>query len=448
MSTSERSGQMKLGAFIHPTGNHLAAWLHPEATIDAGTNVGHYIDLARTAERGKFDLLFLADAVATRSGDMAALRRWPQYMCFFDPLTLLAALATATSRIGLVATATTSYNEPYTLARRLASLDHISAGRAGWNVVTSTNPWEAPNFGRDAHYGHAERYDRALEFVAVVKGLLDSYDDDAFLRDRGSGIYFDPDKLHVLDHKGAGFRVRGPLNMARPPQGYPVFATASASDRGMDVAAELAEIVFSPLHSLEQAQAFSADIKARAAARGRSPDGIKVMPGLNPIVGRTEAEAKDKQAYLDSLIHEEVGRSLLRTALGGIDISGCPSDAPLPEAVLQQGLATGHSEAKLVAAWSREGLTLRQVYGRYGGARGQRSLVGTPVQIADHMERWFRGRGVDGFLIQPSVLPLDLDLFVDLVIPELQNRGLFRSDYEGRTLRDHLGLERPASHRA
>ena len=441
----ERTGQMKLGAFIHPTGNHLAAWLHPDAAIDAGTNVQHYIDLARTAERGKFDLLFLADAVATRSGDMAALRRWPQYMCFFDPLTLLPALAAVTSRIGLVATATTSYNEPYTLARRLASLDHISAGRAGWNVVTSTNPWEAPNFGREAHFGHAERYDRALEFVEVVKGLLDSYDDGAFLRDRESGLYFDPDKLHVLDHKGAQFSVRGPLNMARPPQGHPVFAAASASDRGLDVAAQLAEIVFSPLHSLEQAKTFSADIRARAAAHGRSPEGIKIMPGLNPVVGRTEAEAKDKQAHLDSLIHEEVGRSLLRTALGGIDLSGCPGDAPLSESVLRKGLETGHSEAKLVAAWSRDGMTLRQVYGRYGGARGQRSLVGTPVQIADHMEAWFRAGGVDGFLIQPPVLPLDLDLFVDLVIPELQNRNLFRTEYEGRTLRDHLELERPAS---
>ena len=436
---------MHLGAFFHPTGNHVASWLDPRAQLDAGTNFRHYAQLAVTAERGKFDLMFLADAVAVRGGDLQALRRWPQYMTFFDPLTLLAGIAAVTRHLGLVATATTSYNEPYTLARRLAALDHMSDGRAGWNIVTSSNEEEALNFGRDAHFGHAERYARAVEFVDVVRGLLDSWDDDAFMRDRGTAEYFDPAKLHVLDHRGPHFTVRGPLNMARPPQGHPVLAQASASGTGLDMAAATAEIVFSPLHTLAAAQAFSRDLKARAAAHGRPADAIKVMPGLNPILGRTEAEAREKQAYLASLIHEDVGRSILSTALGGVDLSACDPDRALPDGVLQAGLRNGRSEGRVVCAMAREGLTFRQIYQRFGSARGQNSVVGSAEQVADHMETWFRGGAVDGFLIQPSVLPADLDEFVDTVIPILQERRLFRTEYEGRTLRQNLGLERPVS---
>ncbi len=436
---------MRLGAFFHLTGNHVASWLHPGAQLDAGTNFRHYAQLAQTAERGKFDLMFLADAVAVRGGDLRALRRWPQYMAFFDPLTLLAGIAAVTRHLGLVATATTSYNEPYTLARRLAALDHMSDGRAGWNIVTSSNEDEALNYGRDAHFGHAERYARAVEFVEVVRGLLDSWDDDAFTRNRATAEYFDPDKLHVLDHKGAHFTVRGPLNMARPPQGHPVFAQASASGTGLDMAAATAEIVFSPLHSLEAAQAFSRDLKARAATHGRSAEDIKVMPGLNPILGRTKAEALEKQAYLASLIHEDVGRAILSTALGGVDLSACDPDRSVPDTILEDGLRNGRSEGRVVVAMAREGLTFRQVYQRFGSARGQNSVVGTPQQVADHMEAWFRGWAVDGFLIQPSVLPTDLDDFVDTVIPILQERRLFRAEYEGHTLRQNLGLKQPAS---
>ena len=440
-----RQGTMRLGAFFHPTGNHVASWLHPGAQLDAGTNFRHYVQLAQTAERGKFDLMFLADAVAVRGGDLQALRRWPQYMTFFDPLTLLAGIAAVTRNLGLVATATTSYNEPYTLARRLAALDHMSDGRAGWNIVTSSNEDEALNYGRQTHFGHAERYARAAEFVDVVRGLMDSWDDDAFTRDRGTAEYFDPAKLHVLDHKGPHFTVRGPLNMARPPQGHPVFAMASASGTGLDLAAEIAEIVFTPLHTLEAAQAFSRDLKARAAAYGRPAEAIKVMPGLNPIVGRTEAEALEKQAYLASLIHEDVGRSILSTALGGVDLSACNPDRALPDDILDAGLRNGRSECRVVVAMARGGLTFREVYQRFGSARGQNSVVGTPRQVADHMEAWYRGGAVDGFLIQPSVLPLDLDDFVDNVIPILQERRLFRTAYEGCTLRQNLGLEQPAS---
>ena len=436
---------MRLGAFFHPTGNHVASWLHSGAQIDAGTNFAHYAELAQTAERGKFDLLFLADAAATRDGDLQALRRWPQYMVFFDPLTLLAGLAAVTRRIGLVATATTSYNDPYTIARRLAALDHMSSGRAGWNVVTSSNEAEAHNYGREAHYGHVERYARADEFVDVVCGLLDSWDDDAFPRDRTTAEYFDPAKLHELNHTGPHFTVRGPLNMARPPQGYPVFAQASASVTGLDMAARRAEIVFSPLHTLGAAQAFYRDLKARAAGYGRAPESIKLMPGLNPIVGRTIAEAKEKQAYLASLIHADVGRSILSTALGGVDLSQCDPDLPLPLDMLASGLRSGRSEAQTVAAMAAQEPSLRRLYQRFGSARGQQSVVGTPVEVADHMELWFNEYGVDGFLIQPSVLPVDLNEFIDTVVPVLQERKSFRTDYEGGTLRENLGLARPSS---
>jgi N-acetyl-S-(2-succino)cysteine monooxygenase len=439
-------GQMKLGAFFHPTGHHVASWLHPDAQIDAGTNFRHYVELAQMSERAKFDLMFLADALAVRDGNLEALSRWPQYMAYFEPITLLAGIAGQTERIGLVATATTSYNEPYNVARKFASLDHISGGRAGWNVVTSANLSEAFNFGREAHYEHGERYDRALEFTEIVCGLWDSWDDDAFLRDRTTGRYFDPAKLHTLNHKGEHFSVRGPLNVARPPQGHPVIFQAGSSEVGRELAARTAEAVFTPQHSLEGAQAFYRDLKGRMAKFGRSPEHLKVMPGLNPIVGRTEQEAEEKHQYLQSLIHPEVGLELLSNALAGFDLRPYDLDGPLPDAaaaVTPKGSTTSFHN---VLRWAREEkLTIRQLYQRFAGARGQRTVKGSPVQIVDQMEEWFVNRGVDGFLIQPSHLPGGLQDFIALVIPELRNRGLFRTEYEGPTLRDHLGLPRPRS---
>ena len=439
-------GQMHLGAFFHPTGHHVASWLHPGAQIDAGTNFRHYVELAQMSERAKFDLMFLADALAVRDGNLEALSRWPQYMAYFEPITLLAGIAGLTERIGLVSTATTSYNEPYNIARKFASLDHISGGRAGWNVVTSANLSEAFNFGRDEHYEHGERYGRAQEFVEVVCGLWDSWDDDAFLRDRSTGRYFDPSKLHTLNHKGEHFSVRGPLNVARPPQGHPVIFQAGSSDVGRELAARTAEAVFTPQHSLEGAQAFYRDLKGRMAKYGRDPEHLKVMPGLNPIVGRTEQEAEDKHQYLQSLIHPDVGLELLSNALAGFDLRPYDLDGPLPEAAFSLRPKGSTTSFGNVLHWAREeNLTIRQLYQRFAGARGQRTVKGTAAQIVDQMEEWFVNRGVDGFLIQPSHLPGGLQDFIDMVIPELQERGLFRTEYTGPTLRDHLGLPRPRS---
>ena len=438
--------QMKLGAFFHPTGNHVASWLHPESQIDAGTNFRHYAQIAQTAERAKFDLIFLADAAATRDGPPQVMSRWPQYMAYFDPVTLLSAIAAVTDHIGLVATATTSYNEPYNVARRYASLDHISGGRAGWNVVTSSNESEAKNFGREQHLPHDERYERAREFVEVVRGLWDSYDDDAFVRDRASSRYFNPEGLHYLNHQGTHFKVRGPLNAARPPQGHPVLAQAGSSETGREFAAEIGEMIFTALLSLDMAKAFYADMKGRAERHGRDPDHIKIMPGLNPIVGRTDEEADEKHEFLQSLIHPDVGKVLLATELGWIDLSPYPIDGPLPYHLIKEDTNAAKGTQQLVVNMARtENLSIRDLYRRYAGARGQRTVKGSPQRIADDMEQWFREEGVDGFLIQPPILPGGLDDFVTLVIPELQKRGLFRTEYEGRTLRDRLGLPRPPS---
>jgi alkanesulfonate monooxygenase len=437
--------QMKLGAFFHPTGNHVAAWLSPDSQIDAGTNFRHYVELAQTAERGKFDLMFLADAIATRDGNLEALSRWPTYMAYFDPVSLLCGIAGLTGRIGLVATATTSYNEPYDIARRYASLDHISNGRAGWNIVTSSNLTEAYNFGRAAHYEHGERYDRAQEFTEVVRGLWDSWDDDAFLRDRSTSRYFDPAKLHYLRHKGTHFSVRGPLNVARPPQGHPVLFQAGASEAGREFAARYAEGVFNTLLTVDLARVFYQDVKGRMAKYGRAPETLKVMPGLNVIVGRTVREAEEKYRFLTESIHPDVGVELISNTLG-FDLRPYPLDGPLP-AILDtwETKSSKGSFQSLLGMARRENLTIRETYQRFAGARGNRTIIGTPDMIADDMQLWFEQGVVDGFLIQPATLPGGLNDFVELVIPELQSRGLFRTEYEGSTLRDSLGLPRPAS---
>jgi alkanesulfonate monooxygenase len=439
---SER--MMRLGAFFMTTGHHVTSWRHPQADADAGINIQHYVDAARTAERGKFDMIFLADTASSREGHVDAISRSAQYIGHFEPLTLLSALAMVTSRIGLVSTASTSYNEPYHIARKFASLDYISGGRAGWNIVTSASAIEAYNFGRDAHYGHEERYDRAREFVDVVLGLWDSWDDDAFLFDKESGLYFDPTKRHVLDHKGEWFKVRGPLNVPRPIQGYPVLVQAGSSDTGRGFAAQYGEAIFTAHLTLGEAREFYGDVKARVAAGGRDPDHVKILPGLSYIVGRTASEAKEKFDFLQSLVHPMVAREIVSFTLGGVDLSPYDLDGPMPDLPLTDGGSHGSFTTAMKLARD-ENLTIRQLGTRLATARQRHHVTGTPEHIADVMEHWFKSGASDGFNMLPPYMPGALDDFVDLVIPELQRRGLFRTEYEGTTLRENLGLPRPPS---
>jgi len=438
---AERS-QLRLGAFLYPTGHHIAAWRHPDAQADAGSNFAHYVELAQLAERGKFDLIFMADGVGTRGTDIEALSRTAtRYVAQFEPITLLSALAAVTRNIGFVATASTSYNEPYHIARKFASLDHISGGRAGWNLVTSSSEHEAHNFGRDEHYAHGERYERAEEFADVVTGLWDTWEEGAFPRDKQSGLYFDPDKQHVLNHKGKFFKVRGPLNVARSPQGHPVLVQAGSSEPGKELAARTAEVVFTAHQTFEDARAFYTDLKGRLRKYGRHADDLKVMPGIFPVVGLTIAEAEEKFEQIQELIHPVVGLALLSGMTGGVDLSAYPLDGPVP--ALPETNASKSRQRLLLDLAHRENLTIRQLYLRIAGARGHRQIVGTPAQIADEMQHWFTGGAADGFNIMPPHLPVGLHDFVDLVLPELRRRGLFRNEYEGTTLRQNLGLRTP-----
>jgi FMN-dependent oxidoreductase (nitrilotriacetate monooxygenase family) len=431
---------MALGAFLMQTGHHIAAWRHPDAQADAGGNFAHYVNLARQAEAAKFDAIFISDSVGVRGRNLASLSRTAR-SDQFEPFTLLSALAALTERIGLIATASTSFNEPFNIARKFASLDQISGGRAGWNLVTSSGDGEAENFNLGQHIDHGLRYERAAEFHQVVTGLWDSWEDDAFVRDKQSGLYFDPEKLHVLNHKGKHFSVRGPLNVARSPQGQPVVVQAGASEAGRDLAARTAEVVFVAHQTFDEARSFYADVKKRAAAYGRAPDQIKIMPGIFPVVAPTRAEAQDKFEALQSLIPTVVGVALL-SQMVSFDLSPYPVDGPLPALPPTNG-AKSRQQLMLDLA-RREGLTIRQTYLRIAGARGHQQVVGTPADIADLLEAWFRDGGADGFNIMSPLHPVGLTEFIALVLPELRRRGLFRHDYEGSTLREHLGLQRPA----
>lgn len=435
---------MSLGAFVHETGQHVAAWRHPDAYAEPGTNFSHMVATARTAERGLFDLFFLADSAAVSLVGGAETGGRMGKVVKFEPITVLSALAAVTERIGLVATATTTYTDPYILARQFASLDQISGGRAGWNLVTSNNEAEALNHSRARHLAHADRYDRAIEFAAVVQGLWDSWDEDAFLRDKASGVFFDPAKMHPLHHQGRHFTVRGPLNVARSPQGRPVLVQAGASDTGRDVAARTAEVVFTAQTIFDQAREFYADIKARMPKFGRDPDAVCILPGLYPVVGHSRAEAEDKYAQLQALIEPSVGLAILESTIG-VDLQGHDLDGPVPE--MPQTNGPRSRQALLLDAARRDNLSLRALCLVNAGARGHPLVIGTPADVADMMEAWFRGGAADGFNVMPAWLPGSLDDFVDLVVPELQRRGLFRTAYEATTLRGHLGLAKPAPRR-
>jgi alkanesulfonate monooxygenase len=431
---------LKLGAFMRPVSIHTGAWRYPGAFPDANFNFGHLKRFIQKLEAGKFDAFFMADHLAVLNMPVNALKR-SHTVTSFEPFTLLSALAAVTERIGLMATASTTYDAPYHIARRFASLDHISGGRAGWNIVTTANPDAALNFNLDEEIDHDERYARAREFYDVVTGLWDSFADDAFVRDVESGIYFDPERLHVLDHKGPYLKVRGPLNIARPVQGWPVIIQAGASEAGRQLAAETAEVVFAAGGNIESSRAFYADVKGRMARLGRDPDGMKILPGALVVVGDTIEDARAKRAHLDSLVHYDSGIASLNGMLG-YDVSGFDPDGPLPE--IPPTNASQSARERIVSAAKREGLTIRQLAAR-AGSYGGTAFVGTPATIADEMEQWLETNACDGFNIMFPFLPDGLDDFVDKVIPELQARGLFRREYEGATLRENLGLARPAN---
>lgn len=432
--------QLKLGAFMRPVSIHTGAWRYPGAYRDANFNFTHLKAFAQTLEKARFDAFFMADHLALLNMPIDALKR-SHTATSFEPFTLLSALSQATEHIGLVATASTTYDEPFHIARRFASLDHLSNGRAGWNIVTTANPDAAQNFGLEQAYDHDERYARAREFYDVVTGLWDSWADDAFIRDADSGVYFDPDKLHTLNHHGRYLNVRGPLHIARPVQGWPVIVQAGASEPGRQLAAETAEVIFVALGTLEEGRKFYGDIKRRMLAVGRHPDHLKILPGAFVVVGDTREDARRIRAHLDSLVHYESAIASLSIALG-TDATKFDPDQYLP--AIPQTNASQSSRERVLALADREQLTVRQLAQRLGGYAGL-SFVGTARSIADEMQQWLEEEGSDGFNIMFPWLPGGLDDFVAKVVPELQGRGIFRREYEGSTLRENLGLPRPAN---
>jgi len=430
--------QLRLGAFMRPVSIHTGAWRYPGAAADANFNFPLIKQMIQTLERGKFDAFFMADHLAVLNMPVEALKR-SHTVTSFEPFTLLSALAGVTEHIGLMATASTTYDEPFHIARRFASLDHISGGRAGWNIVTTGNPESAWNFGREDHMDHDERYRRAREFYDVVTGLWDSWADDAFIRDVPSGTFFDPEKLHFLNHKGKYLSVRGPLNIARPIQGWPVIIQAGASEPGRQLAAETAEVIFGSSGTLASAQSFYADVKTRMDRLGRNRDHMKILPAAFVIVGDTMEQAREIRARLDSGVNYESAIASLSILLG-TDASKFDPDGPLPEIPETNASKTGRAGAVNLA--QRENLTVKQLAQRFGGYGGL-AFVGTAASIADQMQEWLEQEACDGFNVMFPYLPGGLDDFVAKVIPELQRRGIFRRDYEGRTLRENLGLPRP-----
>ncbi|MGI4812450.1 MAG: LLM class flavin-dependent oxidoreductase [Janthinobacterium lividum] len=432
---------MHLGAFLYGVGHHLAAWRHASVDPRAGGSFEHFKQLAQLAERGAFDALFLADNVGLSPAPSALLSRAGPPAYYFDPLMLLASLATVTERIGLVATVSASYLPPFHLARKFASLDHLSHGRTGWNLVTSGTDWEARNFGFEHQLSHAVRYERAAEYVKVVKALWDSWEDQPTTLDDERTRYLDPHKLHRVEHRGEYFKVQGALQIERPIQGYPVLVQAGSSSDGQGLAAATAELVFTAQQSLEGAQAFYRGLKGQVVAAGRSPDAVKILPGIMPILGDTDAAARAEYEYLQSLLDPALCVGLLSAFLGNVDLSGYPLDGPFPDLPLTEGWQSRHRLFSDLAR--RDKLTLGQLATRAASARGHWVVVGSAKTIVDQMEQWFVEGAADGFNILAPTLPAGLEAFVTQVIPELRRRGLFRDAYRGNTLREHLGLARP-----
>jgi FMN-dependent oxidoreductase (nitrilotriacetate monooxygenase family) len=431
--------QLHLNAFIHDVGHHEAAWRLPESDPFAPNDVDFYIKLAQIAEVGALDSVFFADA--------PALFADPSFRpaSFIEPTVMLAAIAVSTQRIGLIATASTTYNSPYNLARRFAAVDHISRGRAGWNIVTTSSADAAHNFGQDGQQAHFDRYERATEFLDVITRLWDSWEDDAVLGDKPEGVWADPDRVHRIDHEGKYFKVRGPLNSPRSPQGYPVLVQAGSSLNGRIFAGKYAEAVFTAQRTLEEGQAFYADLKQRTSENGRREEDIVILPGVVPYLGSTEAEAQAREQEFTDHINPAHGlRQISR--IFAVDLTGADLDKPLPEVPVEDDIEGHKSRSTLISNLANgENLTVRQLLGKLGGGRGHRTFTGTPEQLADDLELWWRNGAADGFNIMPPGYPADLETFVDQVVPILRKRGLFREEYEETTLRGHYGLERPAN---
>ncbi|WP_043650240.1 LLM class flavin-dependent oxidoreductase [Nocardia thailandica] len=437
--------QLSLNAFIYPAGHHEAAWRHPDTGTDRIYDVRYYQEIGRTAEAATFDAVFFADGPALRTDVRHTAAPG------LEPITLLTAIASATTHLGLVATASTTYYEPYNLARLFSSLDHISGGRAGWNIVTTGTDLAAANFGLDKHPDHAERYARAREFVEAVVALWNSWEDDAIVLDRAAGIYADPDKIHPIDFAGEHLRVRGPFNSARTPQGHPVLVQAGASNDGRAFAGRYAEAIFTAHQRLSDAQAFYADIKSRAARFGRDPEHVKILPGISPFIADTEAAARKLEQEFNELTVPEFGLSQLES-ITGTSLRHLPLDEPIPlEVFAGAGDVTDNAKSRLqvvAGIVERERPTVRGLLHRLAGARGHRVFAGTPEQVADTIEEWFTQGAADGFNVMPPWYPGGLEVFTSTVVPILRERGLFRTEYTGTTLRDHLGLPRPAGRRA
>lgn len=433
------SQQLHLNAFLMGVGHHEAAWRHPRADARNILSVTHFQNLGRIAESGKLDSVFFADGLAVGP------RIKHNTQTVFEPITLLTAIASATDRIGLIATASTGYHSPYTLTRSFASLDHISGGRAGWNIVTSAGADEAANFGLDDIPDHTGRYRRAREFVDVATALWDSWDDDAIVLDPEAGVFADPDKVHSIHHDGDLFRVRGPLNSPRSVQGRPLLVQAGSSEDGKDFAARYAEAIFTAQRTIEEGVAFYRDVKARAVAYGRSADEIKILPGIVTYIGPTEDAARDLEQELTDLISPEYSLRQLSNMLG-VDLTAHALDAPLPPLPPIEQIEGNKSRYQLVRDLAeQESLTVRQLIAKLGGGRGHRTFAGTAEQVADNLQEWFEAGAADGFNVMPPYLPGGLADFVTQVVPILQRRGLFRTEYSGRTLREHYGLRRPES---
>jgi len=432
---SAATRQMHLGVFVLGAGNHSAGWRCEDAAV-SNNDLAVIQEIARIAERGKFDLLFISDGLDYEQGDL------PSFMCRFEPTSLISVLSAHTTRLGLGATVSTSFTEPYNVARLFASIDHISQGRAAWNVVTSSRPKAALNFSFDRQMDHELRYQRAEEFVDVVKGLWDCWEDGALVADKASAVYIDDSKIRPLDHKGRFFQVKGPMNIARCPQGHPVIIQAGGSPSGLELAARTADVVFSVVQELDSAKKAYADLKGRMAKYGRSPEQLSVLPGVMPIIGASEAEAKEKLNRLQSWLTPTNALTLV-TGRIGYDVSGYPLDGPVPPPPASEGGRTFHRVLYDMAR--RQNMTLRDLYNLTAAARGHWVICGTPTGIADTLEEWFVEGAADGYNILPAYFPGAFADFVDLVVPELQHRGLLRRDYEGQTLRDHLGLPRAAA---